>query len=81
MLKIINERGRGLNHYRTVPEKSAEVMSVYRKDYAPQPYMHAGMDKKPLVNYDPKSYRNRLPVGGIIMSHKNKSVIEMGNRA
>lgn len=70
--KITNESGRGLNHYKTVPEKSAEVKSVYMKDYTPYPNMHCGMGKKPLMPYDPSSYRSRLPVGGIVMSHKNR---------
>jgi hypothetical protein len=78
--KITNNKGNALNHYKTVPEKSAEVKSVYRKDYSVKPYMHVGMQTKPLVNYDPNSYRNRLPIGGIVMSHKNKSVIEIGDR-
>jgi hypothetical protein len=42
--------------------------------------MHAGMGKKPLVRYDPNSYRNRLPtLGTFISSHKNKSNIDIGN--
>ena len=77
--KIRNERGRGLNHYKTVPEKSAEVKSVYMKDYTPYHNMHCGMGKKPLIPYDPSSYRSRLPIGGIVMSHKNKSLIEIGD--
>lgn len=76
---ILNERGRGLNHFKTVPEKSAEVKSVYMKDYTPKPFMHVGMGKKPLVEYDPNSYRNRLPIGGIVMGMKNKSLIEIGD--
>ena len=75
---IRNERGRGLNHYKTVPEKSKEVKTVYMHDYSPYPNMHCGMGKKPLMPYDPSSYRSRLPVGGIVMSHKNKSLIELG---
>ena len=76
---IINSRGRSLNHYKTVPEKSAEVKSVYMKDYTPYPNMHCGMGKKTLIPYDPSSYRSRLPIGGIVMSHKNKSLIEIGD--
>ena len=48
------------------------------KDYTPYPNMHCGMGKKPLIPYDPSSYRSRLPIGGIVMSHKNKSLIEIG---
>lgn len=42
--------------------------------------MHAGMNKKPLVPYDPISYRNRLPVATVVMPNKNKSIIELGDR-
>ena len=42
--------------------------------------MHVGMTKKPLVAYDPISYRNRLPTATVIMPHKNKSIIELGDR-
>jgi hypothetical protein len=78
--KITNQKGKPLNHFKYVPTKSAEVESIYRKDYSIKPYMHVGMVKKPLVKYEPDSYRNRLPSTGIIMSHKNKSIVEIGDR-
>lgn len=77
---VTNNKGYPPNHYKYVPEKSEGNKSVYRKDYTPKPFMHAGMGKKPVVPYSPDSYRNRLPIGGIVMSHKNKSVIEIGDR-
>lgn len=78
--RIINSRGRSLNHYKTVPEKSAEVKSVYSKDYTPIPFMHCGMGKKPLVPYNPFSYRNRLPIGGMVsMGMKNSSMVNIGD--
>ncbi len=78
--KIINAKGKPLNHFKYIPAKSSESKSLYRKDYCVKPYMHAGMTTKPLVKYDPNSYRNRLPTSGIVMAHKNKSIIEIGNR-
>lgn len=42
--------------------------------------MHAGMAKKPLVAYDPLSYRNRLPVADARKPPKNSSQIEFGDR-
>ncbi len=42
--------------------------------------MHAGMNTKPLVTYSPTSYRNRLPIASVILPHKNKSIIELGDR-
>lgn len=77
---VTNEKGYPLQHYKFAQSKSGEVKTVYRKDYCVKPYMHVGMNKKPLVPYDPESYRNRLPIGGIIMPHKNKSVVEIGDR-
>lgn len=78
--KITNQKGNPLQHYKFEPSKSSEAQSIYRKDYSIKPYMHVGMEKKPLSPYHPESYRSRLPIGGIIMSHKNKSVIEIGDR-
>jgi len=78
--KITNQKGNPLQHYKFEPSKSSEVKSIYRRDYSIKPNMHVGMEKKPLMPYNPESYRNRLPIGGIIMPHKNKSVIEIGER-
>jgi hypothetical protein len=77
---ITNNKGRPLNDFKLKENKSSETQSVYRKDYTPKPYMHAGMGPKPLVTYHPDSYRNRLPVCGIVMAPKNKSIIEIGDR-
>ncbi len=78
--KIKNEKGYPMLHYKFAESKSSENKSVYRRDFTPKPFMHAGMGKKPLVKYNPDSYRNRLPVGGVIMPLKNKSIIEIGDR-
>ena len=43
--------------------------------------MHAGMPKKPLVKYNPTSYRNRLPEPTVVMPHKNSSQIAIGDRS
>lgn len=77
--EIKNSKGRHLSHYKTIPMKSSELMSIYRKDYSVKPLLHCGMEKKPLEPYNPSSYRNRLPNMDFTMSHKNKSSIEMGN--
>jgi hypothetical protein len=78
--KIVNKKGNPLQQYKYGPIKSSESSSIYRKDYSVKPNMHVGMQKKPLVPYHPESYRNRLPIGGIIMPHKNKSIVEIGDR-
>jgi hypothetical protein len=78
--QITNKKGKHMLQYKIGATRSSETDSIYRKDYAPKPYMHAGMDKKPLVPYHSESYRNRLPVGGVIMPHKNKSIVEIGDR-
>ena len=77
---IINQKGKPLNNYKNVPQRSSETSSIYRSDYDVHPNMHAGMSVKPLRKYDPESYRNRLAIGGIIMPHKNKSIVEIGDR-
>lgn len=77
--KILNQKGKPLQHYKYTLNKLDEEKSVYRKDYCIKPNMHAGMPNKPLMPYHPDSYRNRLPTGGIIMPHKNKSTLELGD--
>jgi hypothetical protein len=78
--KITNEKGYPLQHYKNTPANVPEKKSVYKNEYSIKPSMHVGMVNKPLVTYDPNSYRNRLPIGGVIMPHKNKSVVEIGDR-
>jgi hypothetical protein len=41
--------------------------------------MHVGMVKKPLVRYDPNSYRNRLQQPTVVMPLKNSSQVVLGN--
>ena len=48
--------------------------------YKPKPFMHAGMEKKPLVPYNPTSYRNRLPEPTVVMPYKNSNQIIIGDR-
>jgi hypothetical protein len=78
--QIKNSKGRSLLSFKIQPSLSSEVESVYRKDYSVKPDMHVGMSKKPLVPYHPFSYRNRLPTLSVIMPHKNKSIVEIGDR-
>jgi len=78
--KVKNLKGKSLNNYKNVPQKSAETKSTYRSDFDMHTYMHAGMSHKPLGSYDPNSYRSRLAIGGVIMPHKNKSIVEIGDR-
>ena len=76
---IVNQKGNGLTHYKTIPMKSSELMSIYRKDYSIKPHLHCGMKNKPLEPYNPTSYRSRLPNTDYVISHKNKSSFEIGN--
>ena len=78
--KIINHKDKPLNNYKNGPQRSSENKSVYRSDFDVHYEMHAGMNYKPLSKYDPSSHRNRLATGGIVMPHKNMSVIEIGDR-
>jgi hypothetical protein len=78
--KITNQKDKPLNNYKNCPLRSSELKSVYRGDYDIRYDMHAGMNNKPLSKYDPDSYRNRLATGGIVMPHKNMSLVEIGDR-
>ncbi len=42
--------------------------------------LHVGMRNKPLVPYNPHSYRNRLPIADVKKPPKNASSIELGDR-
>lgn len=42
--------------------------------------MHAGMKSKPLVPYNPNSYRNRLPIPDAKKPPTNASSVELGDR-
>ena len=77
---IKNQKDKPLNNYKNCPQRSSELKSVYRCDYDVHYDMHAGMNYKPLSKYDPNSYRNRLATGGIVMPHKNMSLVEIGDR-
>ena len=77
---IRNSKGKKLSSYKNMPIKSSELSSIYRKDYNVKPIIHAGMLNKPLEPYNPSSYRNRLPNTDVVICHKNKSLIEIGNK-
>ena len=77
---IKNKSDKPLNNYKNHPQRSSELKSIYRCDYDVHYDMHAGMNYKPLLKYDPNSSRNRLASGGIVMPHKNMSVVEIGDR-
>ena len=77
---IINRRGRSLNHFKTVPEKSPTTKSTYMNDYITFGDIHCGMAKKPLIPYNMDSSRSRLPINGIISGAAiNRASIELGD--
>lgn len=76
---IKNAKNRPLNNFKRDLAKSQNVKSVYKKDYEPKPDMHVGMAKKPLLPYNPTSYRNRLPVEGAGTQYTNKTNFDLGN--
>ena len=78
---VKNRRGRGLNHFKKVPEKLSVSKSTYMNDYHLYPNIHAGMGKKPLMPYSPDSSRSRLPLNGIVSgAAANRSYLELGDK-
>lgn len=77
---VKNSKGRPLSSFKYHNLSKKQPVSVYRQDYCIKPIMHAGMTKKPLVVYDPNSYRNRLPTGDFFMPHKNISNLDIGEK-
>ena len=78
--RIINRRGRILNHFKTVPEKLYISKSTYMSDYIPKLDMHCGMKKKPLIPYSINSSRSKMPINCIVNGATvNKSCLELGD--
>ena len=77
---IRNNRGQKLNHYKYTMTKKKENKTIYQKDYC-SPYisMHVGMDKKPLLPYDPNCFRSRLNEDLDFKIMHNKSNIDLGS--
>ena len=48
--------------------------------YIVRPYLHLGMNKKPLSRYDPNAYRSMLPIEDCKMAANNASSIIIGDR-
>jgi hypothetical protein len=60
--------------------RSTETVSHSGATYKVHSSMHAGMPGKPLVAYDPNSYRNRLPSADYVAPYRNASQFEIGDR-
>ena len=76
--KVTNQKGRPLSAFKFIRYKKQENKSTYKTDYTVKPIMHAGMGKKPLVLYNPTSYRSRLGVSDGFIPYKNTSRVELG---
>lgn len=61
-------------------KRSSETVSHYGTTYRVHSNMHTGMNQKPLVPYDPNSYRNRLPSADYVAPYRNASQFEIGDR-
>ena len=76
---IINSKGHRLNHFKHVNQtKKNDYQSIYKRDYCIKSNMHAGMKNKPLVPYDPLSYRNRLPIKDFSVEDQRKNEFVLG---
>jgi hypothetical protein len=61
-------------------KRSSETVSHSGATYKVHSIMHTGMDRKPLVPYNPDSYRNRLPSADYVAPYRNASQFEIGDR-
>lgn len=61
-------------------KRSSEKQSHAGTTYRVHIDMHAGMAKKPLVPYNPDSYRSRLPSADFVAPYRNASQFEIGDR-
>eukprot|EP00747_Dinoflagellata_sp_TGD_P163641 gnl/TRDRNA2_/TRDRNA2_182525_c0_seq1.p1 gnl/TRDRNA2_/TRDRNA2_182525_c0~~gnl/TRDRNA2_/TRDRNA2_182525_c0_seq1.p1 ORF type:complete len:184 (+),score=19.53 gnl/TRDRNA2_/TRDRNA2_182525_c0_seq1:76-552(+) len=56
-----------------------DANSEHAVQFREMPHCYASMDRKPLVPYDPNSYRSRLAIDDAPVPFKNASSIEFGN--
>ena len=63
---IRNRKGQALNNYKNIPGWKPEERTIYQKDY------------KPLIPYQPNSYRNLLPIDNSFTVCKNTSNLILG---
>ncbi|OMJ92597.1 hypothetical protein SteCoe_4607 [Stentor coeruleus] len=64
----------------TNQKRSSETISHSGATYRVHTDMHAGMPNKPLVPYNPNSYRSRLPSADYVAPYRNASQFEIGDR-
>ena len=77
--KIVNSKGKRLNHFLHYPQNvKNNFKSSYQQDYSLKRSMHVGMGRKPLVPYDPLSYRNRLPIDDFVINQQRKNEFVLG---
>lgn len=78
---IVNNRNRPLSAFKINQYKKPQERSIYSTDYTNKINMHVGMGKKPLVPYNPISFRNRLPTSDFYMPYKNTSKLDIGEKS
>lgn len=78
--RIVNSKGKRLNHFLYYSKIGKNnFKSSYQLDYCLKRSMHVGMGRKPLVPYDPLSYRNRLPIDDFVINQQRKNEFILGN--
>lgn len=65
----------------TNQKRSSETVSHSGATYRIHSNMHTGMPSKPLMPYDPNSYRSRLPSADYVAPYRNASQFEIGDRS
>ena len=78
--KVKNPRGEPLTHFNYTLKKIPKNLSTYYLDYCTQKQdNHLGMDKKPLVPYNPDHTRNKLSDDFGCRLYRNLSSVNIGN--
>ena len=77
--KIMNSKGKRMNNFKRISEGFQKVRTSYQEAYRSRSNMHCGMSRKPLVPYDPFSYRNRLPVADFNFKDLKKTEFILGD--
>lgn len=75
---IKNHKNRPMCNFKNKLVRSSTMKSIYKSDYEPKPSMHVGMKHKPLMPYNPTSYRSRIHIRDVLIEYRNTSHFAIG---
>lgn len=77
--KTKDKLNRPMTYYKFTPKPKPKDKSIYQTDYCTHGEVHLAMNKKPLVPYNPNSFRNRFAISNKATHVWNGSQFDIGN--